>query len=51
MKWSSFATAVLILLLALSYDTPVVFLPVTIVTFFVFGELCAFDIFFAVLYL
>eukprot|EP00904_Undaria_pinnatifida_P002351 jgi/Undpi1/12116/HiC_scaffold_48.g14089.m1 len=37
MKWSSFATAVLILLLALSYDTPVVFLPVTIVTFFVFG--------------
>lgn len=43
MKWSSFATAVLILLMALTHGTPALFLPITVVTFFAFGERCAID--------
>ena len=41
-QWSSFATAVLILLMALSHGTLALFLPISILTFLGLGEGCEF---------
>lgn len=43
LKWSCFATAVLILFMALSYGTPVLFLPASIAAAFGFGERYSFE--------